>query len=248
MSERAGWSTIQSFQRDKTVAHQKLRPGTIRRIGDFARPYRRLLVAFLVVVVLDAALGTTLPLIFKIIIDDGITRHRIGLVEELSVLLAGIALADAVLSLFSRWLSARIGEGLIFDLRAQVFDHVQRQPLAFFSRTQTGALIQRLNGDVLGAQQAFTSTLSNVVSNLLSVALVLGAMFVMSWQITLLALVVLPLFVVPARLMAGKLRELTAETYKLNATMAQTMTERAQGMAALTSERSSAPCSLRRLR
>jgi ATP-binding cassette subfamily B protein len=144
----------------------------------------------------------------------------------LSLAVGLLAVVNSAISLAERWFSARIGEGLVYDLRTVVFDHVQQMPVAFFSRTQTGALIQRLNGDVLGAQQAFTSTLSNVVSNLLSVALVLGAMFVMSWQITLLALVLLPLFVLPARFIAGRLREATAETYRLNATMAQTMTER----------------------
>jgi ATP-binding cassette subfamily B protein len=226
MSENAAWAAMHSFQRDKSVTRQKLRSGTIRRIGDFARPYRGALVAFLVVVILDAALGTALPLIFKIIIDDGITPHRVGLVEALAALLVVIALLDAALSLVSRWLSARIGEGLIFDMRAQVFDHVQRQPLAFFSRTQTGALISRLNNDVIGAQSAFTNTLSTVSSNVLTVGFVLAAMFTLSWQVTLIALVLLPVFVVPARVLAPRLAALTREGYGLNAEMNTTMTER----------------------
>jgi len=217
---------MRSYQRDRSVARQKLRPGTIPRIIAFARPYRRLLLTFLLVVVLDAALGTVLPLIYKAIIDDGISRHRVGLVEALAGLLAVLALVDAGLSLLSRWLSVRIGEGLIFDMRSQVFDHVQRQPLAFFSRTQTGALITRLNNDVLGAQSAFTNTLSAVLSNILTVGFVLAAMFTLSWQVTLIALVLVPVFVVPARLLAPRLASLTRESYGLNAEMNTTMTER----------------------
>ena len=217
---------MRSYQRDRSVARQKLRPGTIPRIIAFARPYRRLLLTFLLVVVLDAALGTVLPLIYKAIIDDGISRHRVGLVEALAGLLAVLALVDAGLSLLSRWLSVRIGESLIFDMRSQVFDHVQRQPLAFFSRTQTGALITRLNNDVLGAQSAFTNTLSAVLSNILTVGFVLAAMFTLSWQVTLIALVLVPVFVVPARLLAPRLASLTRESYGLNAEMNTTMTER----------------------
>jgi len=223
---QGAWTTMRSYQRDRSVARQKLRPGTIPRIIAFARPYRRLLLTFLLVVVLDAALGTVLPLIYKAIIDDGISRHRVGLVEVLAGVLAVLALVDAGLSLLSRWLSVRIGEGLIFDMRSQVFDHVQRQPLAFFSRTQTGALITRLNNDVLGAQSAFTNTLSAVLSNVLTVGFVLAAMFTLSWQVTLIALVLVPVFVVPARLLAPRLASLTRESYGLNAEMNTTMTER----------------------
>jgi ATP-binding cassette subfamily B protein len=217
---------MRSLMKDSSVRHHKLTAGTLRRILGFARPYRRYLAVFLVLVALDAGTGAVTPLLFRAIIDDGIVPGHAKVVVWLALVVALLAIVNSAVTLGERWFSARIGEGLVYDLRTAVFDHVQQMPVAFFSRTQTGALIQRLNGDVLGAQQAFTSTLSNVVSNVLSVALVLGAMFVMSWQITLLALVVLPLFVVPARLMAGKLREATAETYKLNATMAQTMTER----------------------
>lgn len=221
-----GGRAMRSLLKDSSVRHHKLSAGTLRRILGFARPYRRYLAAFLVLVALDAGTGALTPLIIRAIIDRGIVPGNAQLVVWLSLLIGLLAIVNSAVTLGERWFSARIGEGLVYDLRTAVFDHVQQMPVAFFSRTQTGALIQRLNGDVLGAQQAFTSTLSNVVSNVLSVALVLGAMFVMSWQITLLALVVLPLFVIPARLMAGKLREATAETYKLNATMAQTMTER----------------------
>ena len=217
---------MRSFQQDKAIARQRLRPGTTRRIIAFARPYRRLLIGFLLVVVFQAGLGTVLPLIFKAIIDDGITPGRVGIVEALAGVVAAIALVDTAMSLLSRWLSARIGEGLIFDMRAQVFDHVQRQPLAFFSRTQTGALITRLNNDVLGAQSAFTNTLSAVFANVLTVAFTLAAMFTLSWQVTLIALVLLPVFVLPARALAPRLAALTRESYGLNAEMNTTMTER----------------------
>lgn len=221
-----GGRAMRSLLKDSSVRHHKLSAGTLRRILSFARPYRGYLAVFLVLVAFDAGTGAVTPLLFRAIIDRGIVPGHAEVVVWLALVVALLAIANSAITLAERWFSARIGEGLVYDLRTAVFDHVQQLPVAFFSRTQTGALIQRLNGDVLGAQQAFTSTLSNVVSNLLSVVLVLAAMFVMSWQITLLALVVLPLFVVPARLLAGKLRAATAETYKLNATMAQTMTER----------------------
>ncbi|MET9315551.1 ABC transporter ATP-binding protein [Kribbella sp. NPDC003505] len=221
-----GGRAMRSLLKDSSVRHHKLSAGTLRRILSFARPYRGYLAVFLVLVAFDAGTGAVTPLLFRAIIDRGIVPGHAEVVVWLALVVALLAIANSAITLAERWFSARIGEGLVYDLRTAVFDHVQQLPVAFFSRTQTGALIQRLNGDVLGAQQAFTSTLSNVVSNLLSVVLVLAAMFVMSWQITLLALVVLPLFVVPARLLAGKLRAATAETYKLNATMAQAMTER----------------------
>ncbi|WP_238164366.1 ABC transporter ATP-binding protein [Kribbella pittospori] len=217
---------MRSLLKDSSVRHHKLTAGTLRRIMTFARPYRGFLAVFLVLVAFDAGTGAVTPLLFRAIIDRGIVPGHAQVVVWLSLVVALLAIANSAITLAERWFSSRIGEGLVYDLRTAVFDHVQQMPVAFFSRTQTGALIQRLNGDVLGAQQAFTSTLSNVVSNVLSVVLVLGAMFVMSWQITLLALILLPLFVLPARLIAGRLREATAETYRLNATMAQTMTER----------------------
>ena len=222
---------MRSFRRDPDVKGQRLAPGTWRRIVRFAAPYHRQLAGFLAVIVVAAVAGVAQPLIFKKIIDDGIgtsppATGRPGLVVALAFLVAGLALFDAVLSLVNRWYSARIGEGLIYDLRSQVYAHVQQMPIAFFTRTQTGALITRLNNDVLGAQQAFTGTLSNVVSNVIGVVLTLVAMFVLSWQITLLSLVLLPLFVIPARIVGAKLQELTRESYALNATMNTTMTER----------------------
>ena len=227
----AQMTMMRSFRRDPDVKGQRLAPGTWKRIIRFAAPYRRQLLAFLAVIVIAAIVGVAQPLIFKKIIDSGIGTNppatgRPGLVIALALLVAGLALFDAVLSLINRYYSARIGEGLIYDLRSQVYAHVQKMPIAFFTRTQTGALITRLNNDVLGAQQAFTGTLSNVVSNAIGVVLTLVAMFVLSWQITLLSLVLLPLFVIPARLVGAKLQELTRESYGLNAEMNNTMTER----------------------
>jgi ATP-binding cassette, subfamily B, bacterial len=226
MSMNANWHLAASFRRDRSVTAKKLPPGTLRRIVRFAAPYKRQLFWFLLLVVLDAVIGVVNPLIFKGIIDKGIGHHRVGLTELLAATIAVLAVIDAADSLASRWFSARIGEGLIYDMRSKVFEHIQRMPIAFFTRTQTGALISRINNDVLGAQSAFTGTLSNVVSNLISVALVLGAMFYLSWPITLIALVMLPLFIIPARLMSGKLQAITRESYSLNAEMSNQMSER----------------------
>jgi ATP-binding cassette subfamily B protein len=227
----APWQMMRSFRRDPSVTDRRLAPGTARRIARFAAPYRRDLLAFLGVIVVGSLSSVVNPLVFKKIIDDGIGTDpprsgRPGLVVGLALLIAGLAVLDAVLSLVQRWYSARIGEGLIYDMRAKVYAHVQRMPIAFFTRTQTGALISRLNNDVLGAQQAFTGTLSQVVSNLIGVTLTLVAMFVLSWQITLMSLVLLPVFVVPARLIGTRLQALTRESYALNAEMNTTMTER----------------------
>ncbi|HWK91613.1 MAG TPA: ABC transporter ATP-binding protein [Luteimicrobium sp.] len=217
---------MRSFVQDSSVAQQRLHRGTLRRILAFARPYRRALTGFVALLVVDAAAGAASPLVVRHLIDDGITTGDRRLVVVLAAILAGLALVSAGLTVAERWLSSRIGEGLILDLRTQVFDHVQRMPLAFFSRARTGALVQRLNGDVLGAQQAFTSTLSNVVSNALTIVFVLAAMFSMSWQLTLVSLVLLPLFVLPARWVGRRLADLTRESYGLNADAAQMMQER----------------------
>ena len=215
-----------SFARDRSVVDHRLAPGTVRRILGFARPYRRAISVFLGLVVVDALMGAAVPLVYRSIIDDGIAQQRKGLVVGLAAVVAALAVGSAAVGLWQRWLSARIGEGLIHDLRTQVFDHVQRMPIGFFSRAQTGALVTRLNSDVQGAQQAFTSTLSNVVGNVVSVVATLGAMLVLSWQITLLALALLPLFVLPARWVGRRLAEITRERYRLNGEMGQMMTER----------------------
>ncbi|MGH2540700.1 MAG: ABC transporter ATP-binding protein, partial [Actinomycetota bacterium] len=215
-----------TFSKDPSVTHHRLAPGTLRRILGFAKPYRTAIAVFLGLVVLDALAGAATPLVYRGIIDQGIQEGRSGLVVALAALVAALAVVSAGIGLAQRWYSVRIGEGLIHDLRTQVFDHVQRMPIGFFSRAQTGALVTRLNSDVQGAQQAFTSTLSNVVGNVVGVAATLAAMFVLSWQITLLALGLLPLFVLPARWVGRRLADITRERYRLNGEMGQMMTER----------------------
>jgi ATP-binding cassette, subfamily B, bacterial len=217
---------MRSLRRDDSITQVKVTKGTARRMFRFAKPYRTILIVFLVLIVIDAVIGVANPLIFRAIINTGIPNHDTGLIVGLAFLAGGLALAGAGLSIGERWVSAKVGEGLIFDMRSQVFAHIGRMPLAFFTRTQTGALISRLNNDVLGAQQAFTDTLSSVVSNLVSVALVLVAMFFLSWQITLVSLIILPVFVVPARRVGRRLSSITRESYGLNAQMNTTMTER----------------------
>lgn len=226
MHMMGGPSGLRSFWRDKSVTKHKVAPGTARRMFSFARPYRRLLTFFLIMIVIDALLGAINPLLFRGIINEGIIGHDRGLVVTLASIAAGLAVTDAALSLAERWISSTVGESLILDMRAKVFRHIQRMPVSFFTRTQTGALITRLNNDVLGAQQAFTDTLSNVVSNVIGVVVVLTAMFFLSWKLTLVALCLLPVFVLPARFVGRKLAGLTREGYALNAEMNTMMTER----------------------
>lgn len=221
------WSVLRSYRSDRSVTGKKLAPGTARRIGAFALPYRRELAIFLLTVVASAVIGVATPVLAGRVVNviagpDGST----GTVVRIALLVAGLAVVDALLSLAQRWYSARIGEGLILNLRTQVFDHVQRMPLAFFTRTQTGALVSRLNNDVVGAQQAFTTTLSGVVSNVIGLVLTAAVMFSLSWQITALSLVLLPVFILPARRVGARLQEITRESYGLNASMNATMTER----------------------
>jgi ATP-binding cassette subfamily B protein len=229
-----GWGLMRSLRRDQSVTQQKLPAGIVRRIARFAKPYRAMLGVFLVLIVVDATIGAANPLIYRGIInsvvrairDHGAAQSATRVIVILALVVGLLAVIDAGLSLWQRWVSARIGEGLIFDMRAKVFEHVQRMPVAFFSRTQTGALVSRLNNDVLGAQQAFTDTFSSVVSNVIGVGITLGAMFILSWQITLVALALLPLFLLPARWVGRRLASLTRESYVLNAQMTNTMTER----------------------
>jgi ATP-binding cassette subfamily B protein len=222
----SSWQTMRSFTRDRSVTSQRLKPGSVRRIASYARPYRGSLILFLGTVVLDAVVMVAVPLLLKVLIDRGILAKDTGLVIGIATLAAGLALLDALLTLAQRWFSSRIGEGLIYDLRSQVFRHVQQQPIAFFTRAQTGSLVSRLNSDVIGAQQALTSTLSSVVSNAVSLVLVLVAMFFLSWQVTLISLVLVPLFIFPARFMGRRLQRLTRESMQLDAQMGSTMTER----------------------
>jgi ATP-binding cassette, subfamily B, bacterial len=222
----AGYGLMRSLRRDGSVTSYQLPPGIVRRVATFARPYRRALAVFFVLIVVDALVTAANPLVYRAIIDGGILGHNTGFIVRLALLVAALAIADASLTLWQRWISARVGEGLIFDMRTKVFEHIQRMPLAFFTRTQTGALISRLNNDVLGAQQAFTDTFSNVVGNVIGVTVTLGAMFILSWQITLLGLAFLPMFLLPARWVGRRLAALTRESYGLNAEMNMTMTER----------------------
>ncbi|MET1006659.1 MAG: ABC transporter ATP-binding protein [Propionibacteriaceae bacterium] len=217
---------MRRMRQDPSIADHRLTKGVVWRILRFARPYRGLIILFVALVAISAALGVAPPLLFKEIIDDGVLQGDRRLVITLASLVAGLAILGAVLGLVQRWCSAKIGEGLIYDLRTQVFDHVLRMPIAFFTRTQTGRLVSRLNSDVIGAQQAFTSTLSTVLSNVISVVLVLGAMFVLSWQLTVAALVMLPIFWIPAKIVGRKLAELTREQMQLNGDMSASMTER----------------------
>jgi ATP-binding cassette subfamily B protein len=199
---------------------------TLRRIANFARPHRRLLGWFLLLSVVTAVLAVATPVLAGWVVDAIVQRSSLRIVVVLAVLIAVIAVVESVLGLVARWLSARIGEGLILDLRTAVFDHVQRMPIAFFMRTRTGALVSRLNNDVVSAQHAFSSTLSGVLSNVVMLVLTLAVMIGVSWQITLMALVLLPVFVVPARRMGARLAKLEREAANHNSTMSTQMTER----------------------
>jgi ATP-binding cassette subfamily B protein len=221
-----GPQVMRSLRRDSSVTQERLKPGTVKRIARYGRPYSRQIWAFLALVVLDAVIVIANPLLMKSIIDEGIIPKRAGVVVALAAGIASLAVVDAGLGLAQRWFSSRIGEGLIYDLRTEVFDHVQRMPVAFFMRAQTGALVSRLNSDVIGAQRALTSTLSSVVSNIVSLIMVLGAMLVLSWQITVVALVLLPVFIFPAKWVGRRMSGLTREQMQLDADMSSVMTER----------------------
>jgi ATP-binding cassette, subfamily B, bacterial len=221
-----GFVGLRSMRRNRDILEHQIKKGTLPRMLTYARQYRALLVIFLIAVVLDAVVSSVTPLLFRGIIDNAIPEKSKGLVIGLALLGAGLALFDAVLSLFERRTSAVIGEGLIYQLRAKVFSHIQEMPIAFFSRTQTGALISRLNNDVIGAQQAFTDLFSNVVGNVILVTIVIGTMLVLSWQITLVALLLLPVFLIPARRVGRRLGTLFQRGMELNAEMNMVMTER----------------------
>lgn len=211
---------------DPSVRSATLTPGLVRRVWQFASAYRSRVAGFLVLVVLQAILGLAPALVIKAIIDDAVPHDDTAMVGWLAGLLVGVALIQAVAGMAERYLSSTIGEGLIYDLRVALFDHVQRQPIAFFTRTQTGALVSRLNNDVIGAQRAVTGTLGTVVSNVVTLATTLTAMALLEWRLTLLALVLLPVFLLPARKVGGRLAGITREGYDLNASMNSTMTER----------------------
>lgn len=226
MSMHSTWMSFRSLAADQSVKTQKLKPGTLKRIVSYAVPYKVSLTFFLITVVIDAFLIVATPLLLRRLIDEGVIPKNTDLVTKLAFAVGIIAVADALFSMAGRWFSSRIGEGLIYDLRKQVFEHVQKQSIAFFTRTQTGALISRLNSDVIGAQQAFTSTLSGVISNLLSLILVALTMLTLSWQITLVSLILVPVFLIPTKWVGRKLQGYTRQSFDLNAQMSATMTER----------------------
>jgi ATP-binding cassette subfamily B protein len=218
--------SLRSMTADPSVKNQRLKPGTVKRIASYATPYKSSLILFLITVIIDAVLVVASPLLLKKLIDDGVIPGNGALVTRLAILVGAIAITDALFSMIGRWFSSRIGEGLIYDLRTQVFRHIQTQSIAFFTRTQTGALISRINSDVIGAQQAFTTTLSGLVSNILSLVLVTGTMLALSWQITIFSLVLLPIFIIPTKWVGRRLQKLTRDSFNLNAEMSATMTER----------------------
>src|SRR6201986_88192 len=221
-----GFRAVGGFRMDPSVTKQKLKPGTIKRIVGYARPYRGKLTIFLIATALDAAITVVNPLLLRELIDNGIVAKDEAVVIVVALTVAGVTLLDALLGVVNRYFSSRIGEGLIYDLRTQVFDHVQRQPLAFFTRAQTGSLVSRLDGDVVGAQNAIVGTLSSVLSNVLSLIVILVTLFYLSWLVSLIGLILIPLFIFPARRLGRGLPRLSRESMQLNAEMGSTMTER----------------------
>lgn len=220
------WAAYQGFTNDRSVKKKQLSSGTLKRVMTYATEFRTYIFVYLSLLVFDSLLVVAAPLLFKQIVDTAIPNKDSGMVIYMSLLIAGTAILGAALGLISRRMSATIGEGLIFNMRTQVFDHVQQQSIAFFTRAQTGALISRLNSDVMGAQRAFTSTLGGVVGNLISLVVVAATMFVLSWQITVASLLMLPLFMIPARWMGSRLQTMTREQADYNSAMSTQMAER----------------------
>jgi ATP-binding cassette subfamily B protein len=211
---------------DDSITRQKVKPGTVRRILPYARQHRWALGLLLLVTALDAAFTVASPLLLGAVIDRGILPHRLGVLIVLSVIIAAIGLAEGATTFLRAWSSAQIGQGLILNLRSQVFTHVQQQPLAFFTRSQTGSLVSRLNADVVGAQRAVTMLLTQTLSTILTLGLVLGAIFTLSWQLAVVALVVIPLFIAPAKLVGKRLQRLARQTMQLDAELGSMMNER----------------------
>lgn len=219
------WSLLNSMARQRSTP-RSLAPGTLQRIIRFAKPHRRSLLIFLALSTVSAILAVATPVLAGRVVDGIVGHAEVALVIGLAVLIALLAVLDAGIGLAARWQSSRIGEGLILDLRRSVYEHVQRMPVAFFTRTRTGALVSRLNNDVIGAQTALTSTLSGVVTNAIQLVLTLAVMLTLSWQVTILALVLLPIFLLPARGMGTRMAELRREASTHNAAMTTQMTER----------------------
>src|ERR1700722_11392658 len=221
-----GWMGSHSLQKDAEVLKHKLAPGTIPRILQFGRPYVGILSFFLVLVVLDAAAGVINPLIYRQLINHGIMAGNEGLIIKLALIAAGVSVVDSGLTFWQRQLAAKIGLEILFDLRTKVFCHIQEMSLAFFTRARTGALVSRLNNDVSGVRDAFSNILSTTIGNLVTVTLVLAAMFMLSWRLTLATLVLVPVFLLPARYVGRRLRVLTRESYDRTADMNNLMVER----------------------
>jgi ATP-binding cassette, subfamily B, bacterial len=222
----AGWMALRTLSSDQSVKNAKLKPGTLKRIFAYAIPYKSVFVLFLICLIADAVLTVATPLLLRELIDNGVIPKDRSIVTTMAVAVALLAIASALVNIVVRWISAKIGEGLIYDLRSQVFRHVQEQSIAFFTRTQTGALISRINSDVIGAQRAFTSTFSGIISNVLTLVLVVGTMLALSWQITVASLLLLPIFLAPTKWIGARLQGYTRDSFEVNAQMSSTMTER----------------------
>jgi ATP-binding cassette subfamily B protein len=222
----AGWMALRTLSSDQSVKSAKLKPGTLKRIFAYAIPYKSTFLLFLFCLIADAFLTIATPLLLRELIDKGVIPKDRALVTTMAIAVAVLAILTAAVNIVVRWISSKIGEGLIYDLRSQVFRHVQEQSIAFFTRTQTGALISRINSDVIGAQRAFTSTFSGIISNVLTLILVVGTMLALSWQITVASLLLLPVFLAPTKWIGGRLQGYTRDSYELNAEMSSTMTER----------------------
>lgn len=215
-----------SLRFDDSITRQKVRPGTVRRILPYAANYRWQLGLLLFVTALDSAITVATPILLGVAIDRGIEKHHLGILITLALVMVGLALVDAAANYLQAWSSARIGQGVVLNLRTQVFSHVQRQPLAFFTRSQTGSLVSRLNTDVVGAQTAVTTLLSQTLSILLTLGLVLAAMFALSWQVSVVALVVIPFFLLPAKVVGRRMQRLAREGMQLDAEIGSMMNER----------------------
>ena len=226
MSMHAGWMALRTLSSDQSVKSAKLKPGTLKRIFAYAIPYKSTFLLFLFCLIADAFLTIATPLLLRELIDNGVIPKDRSVVTTMAIAVAVLALLTAAVNIVVRWISAKIGEGLIYDLRSQVFRHVQEQSIAFFTRTQTGALISRINSDVIGAQRAFTSTFSGIISNVLTLILVVGTMLALSWQITVASLLLLPVFLAPTKWIGGRLQGYTRDSFEINAEMSSTMTER----------------------
>ena len=226
MSMHAGWMALRTLSSDQSVKSAKLKPGTLKRIFAYAIPYKSTFLLFLFCLIADAFLTIATPLLLRELIDNGVIPKDRAVVTTMAIAVAVLAILTAAVNIVVRWISAKIGEGLIYDLRSQVFRHVQEQSIAFFTRTQTGALISRINSDVIGAQRAFTSTFSGIISNVLTLILVVGTMLALSWQITVASLLLLPIFLAPTKWIGGRLQGYTRDSFEINAEMSSTMTER----------------------